>query len=88
LLHQMHGRYAETMEEYVAWSQQNQYDRLLMMARMTKARFPAIGGVLLWGSHDTFPMLINGTVIDFDGNPKPAVQALRRVWRDDAILSP
>jgi hypothetical protein len=35
--------------------------------------------VLLWSGHDTVPPPINSSIIDFDGNPKPAATALAKV---------
>ena len=80
-----HGREPENLEEYVEWSQQNQAERLRYAVQMCMRRFPAIGGVLLWGSHETFPLPINVTVIDFDANPKPAAYALKELWTKDAV---
>ena len=55
-----------------------------MMSREMKAckdRFPRCGGVLMWSGHDTFPLTINTSLIDFDGNLKPAALAASAVWR-------
>ena len=46
-----------------------------------KERFPRCGGVLLWGSHDTSPLPINTSIVDYHGRPKPAAMALKEVWR-------
>ena len=77
----IHGREPNDLAEYVAWSQSNQ---ALMMSRemqACKARFPRCGGVLMWSGHDTFPLTINSSLIDFDGNLKPAAPAVAEVWR-------
>lgn len=76
-----HGRAAETLEEYVAWSQERQARALTMAVKACKDRFPRCGGVLLWCGHDCFPCAANTSIIDFHGNPKPAALALRDVWR-------
>lgn len=76
-----YGREPENLEEYVAWSQKKQAERLAYAMKKCKERFPKIGGTLMWGSHETFPLPINTTVLDFDGNPKPAAFALAEVWR-------
>jgi beta-mannosidase len=76
-----HGREPDDLAEYVAWSQANQ---ALMMSGEMKAckdRFPRCGGVLMWSGHDTFPLTINSSLIDFDGNLKPAALAVSAVWR-------
>ena len=76
----LHGREPKNLEEYVVWSQENQAQVLSFAMKICKARFPRCGGVLLWGSHDTFPIPINTTIIDFHGNPKPAALALAKIW--------
>lgn len=77
----IHGREPHDLAEYVAWSQANQ---AFMMSREMKAckdRFPRCGGILMWSGHDTFPLTINTSLIDFDGNLKPAALAVSAVWR-------
>lgn len=81
LLIKLHGREPDSLEEYVSWSQANQAEQLAYAMKKCKERFPAIGGALMWGSHETFPVPVNTTVLDFGGNPKPAAYALKRVWR-------
>ena len=81
LLVELHGREPSDLEEYVAWSQHHQAQTLALGVRTCKERFPGCGGVLLWGSHDTFPIPTNTTIVDFHGNPKPAATALKEVWR-------
>lgn len=78
----IHGHEPKDLEEYVQWSQEHQAEALSLGMRMCKERFPRCGGVLLWGSHDTFPIPANATIIDFHGNPKPAALALAKVWRN------
>ena len=75
------GREPVSLEEYVSLSQENQAKALAMGMQACKSRFPRCGGVLLWGSHDTFPVPANTTIIDFEGQPKPAAFALQSVWR-------
>jgi len=79
----IHGREPESLEEYVQWSQAKQAERLVYAMKACLERFPAIGGSLMWGSHDTTPMPVNTTVIDFEGNPKPAALALKKLWKPD-----
>jgi len=81
LMVKIHGREPVDLTEYVEWSQANQ---ALMMGRemaACKARFPRCGGVLMWSGHDTFPLTVNTSLIDFDGNLKPAALAVAEVWR-------
>jgi beta-mannosidase len=75
------GREPESLDEFVAWSQKRQADALALAVGSAKARFPACGGVIIWMGHDCFPCTTNTSIIDFDGNPKPAALALRDVMR-------
>jgi beta-mannosidase len=49
--------------------------------RASKARFPGIGGIILWMGHDSFPCAANTSIIDFHGKPKPAALAASRLWK-------
>jgi beta-mannosidase len=76
-----HGREPLNLAEYVAWSQANQALMISREIRACKDRFPRCGGVLMWSGHDTFPLTINTSLIDFDGQLKPAAAAVAKVWR-------
>lgn len=83
------GRAPKTIEEYVEWSQQRQAEWLVLAVQTIRRRFPRSGGVILWMGHDCFPCPINTSVIDFEGNPKPAALALSRLMTSiapDGIL--
>ena len=75
-----HGRAPLDLAEYVAWSQRLQAEALERAARYTKRRFPACGGFIIWMGHDAFPCPANTAVLDFDGRPKPAADALRKIF--------
>ena len=75
------GREPETLQEYVAWGQQRQAQALSIAAGACKDRFPRCGGFIVWMGHDSFPCTSNTSVVDFDGNPKPAAFALADVFR-------
>jgi len=75
------GREPANLEEYVAWSQERQRAALAMAARACKERFPRCGGFILWMGHDCFPCTANTSILDFDGEPKPAAKALAEVFR-------
>jgi beta-mannosidase len=77
----IHGREPRDLAEYVAWSQARQAQMLGLEVAACKARFPRCGGVLLWSGHDTFPLTINTSLIDFDGHLKPVALELARIWR-------
>lgn len=83
LLVKLHGREPRDLNEYVAWSQRHQAETLALAVQSCKGRFPRCGGVLLWGSHDTFPIPTNASIVDFHAEPKPAALALKKVWRSD-----
>ena len=77
----LHGRQPNDLQEYVAWSQDYQAVMLAHEMQACKDRFPGCGGVLLWSGHDTFPLTINSSLIDFDGRLKPSALAVSAVWR-------
>ena len=37
--------------------------------------------MILWMGHDSFPCPCNTSLIDFEGNPKPAVAALKKIFQ-------
>ncbi|NOY81746.1 MAG: hypothetical protein GXP31_12185 [Kiritimatiellaeota bacterium] len=71
----------DSLDAYVTWSQARQSEALAYVARRCKERFPAMGGVLFWMGHDCFPCPVNTAVIDVRGRPKPAGEALGKVFR-------
>jgi beta-mannosidase len=79
-----HGREPRDLSEYVEWSQAHQAQMLSMEMKACKERFPRCGGVLLWSGHDTFPMPINSSLIDFEGCPKPVALAVDHIWHTPA----
>ena len=79
----IHKREPQDLVEYVQWSQELQAQMLSLDVKACKERFPRCGGVLIWSGHDTFPLTINSSLIDFEGNPKPAALAVSRIWRED-----
>lgn len=75
------GRDAKNLGEYVEWSQKRQADALRIAASACKGRFPQCGGFIVWMGQDCFPCIANTSIIDFNGDPKPAVFALKEVFR-------
>ena len=75
------GREPRDLEEYVSWSQEHQATMLGREMESVKDRFPRCGGVLMWSGHDTYPLTINSSLIDFDGNLKPVAATVSAVWR-------
>lgn len=76
------GRKPETLEEYVDWSQARQAKCLTIAVDSAKSRFPRCGGMLIWMGHDCFPCAANTSIIDFNGDPKPAALAISEIWRN------
>jgi beta-mannosidase len=72
---------AARMKKFVQLSQEFQSRILALAAGSCKDRFPRCGGFIIWMGHDCFPCLINTSVIDVEGNPKPAYHAVANVFR-------
>jgi beta-mannosidase len=77
----------KSLGDYVAWSQQRQAEALAYATRRCKERFPAMGGIIFWMGHDCFPVPANNSLIDFDGQPKPALNAVAEVFHTAATSS-
>jgi beta-mannosidase len=75
------GHEPASLEEFVDWSQKRQSDALAIAVSTAKGRFPACGGIILWMGHDGFPCTANLSIIDFDGNPKPAALRIKEILR-------
>lgn len=78
-----HGREPVSLEEYVDWSQKRQSDALVIALSSCKKRFPRCGGFVIWMGHDCFPCNANTSIVDFEGNPKPAALALAKILRNE-----
>jgi len=76
------GRDPEGIEEYVTWSQNRQAKAMQIAAKSCKDRFPKCGGFIIWMGQDCFPCTANTSIIDFNGDPKSAVLALKKVFRE------
>jgi beta-mannosidase len=73
------GRKPESIEEYVAWSQEHQAAALTLGLKACLERFPAMGGFIIWMGHDSFPCLANTSILDFHGDMKPAAKAIAEI---------
>lgn len=73
------GKEPSSIEEYVEWSQNNQTTGLTLALKNLKAKFPECGGLVIWMGHDSFPAPANTSIIDFDGNWKPAAYELQKI---------
>lgn len=81
------GNDPESVDAYVEWSQTRQKEGLSIAVKASKDRFPRCGGFLIWMGHDSFPCPINTSIIDFDGNPKPVVAELAKIFKDNSYLN-
>ncbi|MDR1369629.1 MAG: hypothetical protein LBJ72_05835 [Dysgonamonadaceae bacterium] len=75
-----------SVENYVEWSQRRQTEGLCIALERCKNRFPRCGGFIIWMGHDSFPCFINTSLIDFEGNPKPAALEISKIWKDNSYL--
>jgi beta-mannosidase len=76
------GQTPASLEAYVGWSQQRQADGICITMSNCKKHFPHCGGLILWMGHDSFPCMANTSIIDFDGNLKPAAVALSKILKE------
>ncbi len=82
----LHG-FDAAREELTRWvevTQQLQAEALAYLAASCKQRFPRCGGVIFWMGHDCFPCPSNNSLVDYDGEPKPVVGVLRRIFREES----
>lgn len=77
------GKASDSLEEYVSWSQDRQTSGLSIALQENKSRFPECGGFIIWMGHDSYPCPVNLSIIDFDGNPKPAAYELSKIWKSN-----
>ena len=75
------GKAPSTLDEYVEWSQTRQAKGLSIALEACKKRFPGCGGFIIWMGHDSYPCTANTSIIDFDGNLKPAGVAVSEIWK-------
>lgn len=75
------GREPESLQDYVNWSQEHQAWNLAAAYRIRKERFPTNGGIMIWTGHDTFPIPTNASILDYNGDPKPAAIAISKVLK-------
>lgn len=75
------GREPKSLDEFVAWSQKRQSDALVLAISKLRSHFPACGGAILWMGHDCMPCTTNASILDFNGELKPAAHALKRLLK-------
>lgn len=69
------------LDAYVNWSQERQAAGYVIAVKAAKSRFPKTGGIILWMGHDSYPCPTNNSIIDFEGNLKPAAKELTKIWK-------
>lgn len=77
------GMEPENLGEYVRWSQNRQAEGISIALKANKDRFPECGGFIIWMGHDSYPCPVNTSIIDFDGNLKPAALEVSRIWKEN-----
>ena len=75
-----------SLDDYVNWSQNRQKEGLSIALKSSKDKFPACGGFIIWMGHDCFPCMINTAIIDFEGNHKPVVEELSKIWKNNSNI--
>jgi beta-mannosidase len=78
------GLEPQSLDIFVSWSQERQAEALRIVAQSLKSKFPRCGGVIFWMGHDCFPCTANTSLIDFEGNLKPAAFALRAIFQENS----
>lgn len=76
------------LKKFIAISQAWQTRVLTLAGSSCKSRFPNCGGFIVWMGHDCFPCPINTSILDFQGHPKPAYHALKKIFRQKKINGP
>lgn len=71
---------SEALSRYIEITQAEQAEAIAAAASACKRRFPRCGGFLIWMGHDAVPCPSNTAILDFEGNPKPAFQALQAIF--------
>ncbi len=79
------GKAPDNLEDYVKWSQDRQAQGLAIALKACKKRFPGCGGFIIWMGHDSYPCTANTSIIDFDGNLKPAAIEVSKIWKMKSI---
>jgi beta-mannosidase len=74
------GQLPSTLEDYVEWGRKRQAEILTRVVKSCKDRFPECGGIILWMGHDCFPCTANTSLVDFEGNPKPAAVEISKIF--------
>ena len=74
------GREPRDLSEYVEWSQSRQAEGLAYAASACLGRFPRCGGFIIWMGHDSYPLTANTSILDYEGQMKPAAVALQKIF--------
>lgn len=77
------GSKPENISQYVTRNQEHQPRALARALTACLKRFPAIGGLIVWMGHDSFPCLANTSILDFHGRMKPAARVIQAILHAD-----
>lgn len=80
------GNNLNDIDAYIKWSQDRQTEGLTMALKKSKEKFPECGGFIIWMGHDSFPCMVNTSIVDFEGNPKPVTKELSKIWKDNSRI--
>ncbi|HWB55139.1 MAG TPA: hypothetical protein VG722_13135, partial [Tepidisphaeraceae bacterium] len=69
------------LKKFIAVTEEWQTKILTLAASGCKSKFPHCSGFIIWMGHDCFPCPINTSILDFEGKPKPAYAALKKIFR-------
>ncbi|ROR73445.1 beta-mannosidase [Bogoriella caseilytica] len=74
------GHDLSQLPEWVEQSRTRQAEMLAYSAQRSKERFPRCTGYFVWLGHDTFPCPVSLSLLDYDGELKPAARALGAIF--------
>ncbi|UFU06810.1 glycoside hydrolase family 2 protein [Ruania halotolerans] len=74
------GHELAELPHWIEQSRARQAEMLAYAAQRSKDRFPLCTGFFVWLGHDTFPCAVSLSLLDYDGEPKPAARALGEVF--------
>ncbi|OHB54152.1 MAG: hypothetical protein A2Y12_16885 [Planctomycetes bacterium GWF2_42_9] len=77
------GRQPVDLNEYVAWGTNRQSKALVISIQNCLHRLGQCGIFIIWMGHDCFPCTANTSILDFEGNYKPAAYQIKKILTSD-----
>jgi Beta-galactosidase/beta-glucuronidase len=68
------------LDKYLKLSRYLQMEALRYAAEATVRRWPQASGLILWMGNEPFPNTANTSLVEYDGTPKPAYEALKKAF--------